>query len=104
MGEEHHLHLTSGSPSLGGRQGAEGAHKPADQASEEHDHDPHPAQPACWSGNLSQHPDFLGAGHPCLGGDPASAVVFHGNPPRLAPDPRGPRGTGNTAQMGGGKN
>lgn len=102
--EEHPLRSASGSLSQGGRQGAEEAHKPAGQAAEGCDHDPHPAQPACWSGNLSQHPDFLAADPPCLGEDPASPGVLHGNPPRLAPDPLVPLGPGNTAQMGGGKN
>lgn len=106
---------------------------PAGQAAEGCDHDPHPAQPVCWSGNLSQHPDFLVSSPPCLGEDPenranagrmqiiwphllpwvpppqsrfspASPGVLHGNPPRLAPDPLVPLGPGNTAQMGGGKN
>lgn len=54
------------SGSLGNRQVAEGAHKPVGLAAVEHDHDPHPAQPACWSANLSLHPDFLGAGIPDL--------------------------------------
>lgn len=43
---------------------------PAGQAAEGCDHDPHPAQPVCWSGNLSQHPDFLVSSPPCLGEDP----------------------------------
>lgn len=70
--------------------------------------DPHPAQPACWSANRSQHLDFQGAGPPCLGGGPGdgagNAEVVHANPPRLDPDPLVPQGAGNTAQMGGGKN
>lgn len=35
---------------------------------------------------------------------PVSAGVLHGTPPRRAPDHPVPRGPGNTAQMGGGKN
>lgn len=98
---EGSLHLASGNPC--GKQEAEEVHKSVFLAAVGRDHDPHPAQPACWSANLSQHPDFLGAGPPCLQGTPVSTGVFHGTPPRAAPDRPVPLGLGNTAQMGGGK-